>query len=259
MAPQAALRLRLPGRGGHPGHVLPAGEPLPARRRAAGARQHLLRRLGRPRQLLPARPGRPRRPRRGLLQGVGLRLRGRRAAAGGQPRHVRGARGARAVRGHRGAALPGLGRGLVGRLHRAAHAQAAQQAAVRRGGRTRPRGARLRSRPRAGRPRGGRRGHRAGAAGHSARDAAVPADAALPGRLPLLQRRHPDRGLAGVPVRQQGAAHGAGHAGGGDPAGAGGGPSPGRCCWAGWPVPTAPSGPFWGPWSAGWSPWRWAM
>ncbi|CAK7282500.1 putative Uncharacterized MFS-type transporter [Streptomyces misionensis JCM 4497] len=188
--------------GGHHGDVLPGRRPVPAGRGAAGRGQRGGGRRRDALQLLSAADRRARGARRGLLPGLGLRLRRGLHGPRRQPGAVLGARLLRPDPDPGGAHLPGLGRPVVGRLHPGAAAQAARPA---RGG--------------GGRARDGAAAARLDGAGH----APASADAVLPAGVPGLQRRHPDGDLPGVGLRLPGAGARAVHADRGGAAGPGAG------------------------------------
>ena len=108
--------------------AVPHRRPVPARRGPVPRRQHRLRRQHRGLQLVPAAAGRARRARLGVQHRLGHRLHRRRPAAAAQP----GRDHARRRRRRQGRDRPvehRLGRRVVGRVHHAAAADAAQPAA----------------------------------------------------------------------------------------------------------------------------------
>ncbi len=229
----ADVRLRLDGRAGRLLHGVRRRRPLGARRAAAVRRQSLSRVVDGHLRLDPGRHRRARRPRRPLVARLGLRLSGRLRPAGNQPRRRHRARRARPQPGHRRTPESAQRRVVVGVVH-LRPVRPAQEPAT---------GQRRRGRQRESGPAELRATVRDAPARPDLSD-----DAAVPGRVPVLQRRDPDRhrGLLDVwreaaRVRDPGADHddpaGPVHRvlrrdrpSAGSPAGTG----PGARSWAGW-------------------------
>ena len=165
----------------HPRYELHAGS------RAADRFQHQLRRVDRGVQLVPARNRSARAARCDFLARVGAGIRRRRRVARPESSAALACRCAGHLGSHGRAHQPGIGGSLVRGVHDSGVVRLAE---------SRPRASSsARAEP------GGGRVPATGA--HAAGHAPLSADAAVSGRLPDLQRRHPDRSGGGRPIRQR--------------------------------------------------------